>query len=234
MFRKLLPTTIAGMCAVCLIGCARTPVAPPVEKPSPPYTVGGTVYYPLSKVRDYKEQGVASWYGPDFHGRKTSSGETYDMYAYTAAHRILPFGTKVQVTNLSNGKSTAVKVNDRGPFVKNRIIDLSFSGAKQIGLIGPGTAVVEVKVVEVPESLPQNWSGTFCVQVGAFAEQKNALRLKAQLALHYSPVSILASEARQGLLYRVRVGNYPTLEATFAAQKDLSGRGYRDTFVVAE
>lgn len=234
MFKRVLVTTIAGISTVCLTGCARTPVAPPVEKPAPPYTVGGTVYYPLSKVKDYKEQGVASWYGPDFHGKKTSSGETYDMYGYTAAHRLLPFGTKVQVTNLQNGKSTILKINDRGPFVKDRIIDLSFSGAKQIGLIGPGTAMVEVKVVEVPESLPKDWKGTFCVQVGAFAEQQNALRLKAQLARDYSQVSIVASEAGQGVLYRVRVGTYPTLEATFAAQKDLSGRGYRDTFVVAE
>lgn len=222
------------MLAVCVIGCARAPIVPPVETPPPPYTVGGTVYYPLSNIRNYKEQGVASWYGPDFHGKKTSSGETYDMYEFTAAHRLLPFGTRVQVTNLSNGKSTILKINDRGPFVKNRLIDLSFSGAKQIGLVGPGTGLVEVKVVEVPDSLPADWRGTFCVQVGAFAEQENALRLKAHLARHYSPVSIRASEAREGVLYRVRVGNYPSLEETFQAQKDLSGRGYRDTFVVAE
>ncbi|MCX8012191.1 MAG: septal ring lytic transglycosylase RlpA family protein, partial [Desulfobacterota bacterium] len=112
-------------------GCTHTPYTPPTEKPLPPYSVEGKVYHPLTleRLKNYKEQGVASWYGPDFHGKKTSSGEIYNMYNHTAAHKLLPFGTKVEVTNLENGRKTTVVINDRGPFVKNRVIDLSFSTA---------------------------------------------------------------------------------------------------------
>ncbi len=97
------------------------------------------------------QEGVASYYGEDFHGRKTSNGEIYDMYAMTAAHRALPFNTRVLVTNLDNGKKVTVRINDRGPFVKGRIIDLSYGAARKIGMVGPGTARVRLEVIEMGE-----------------------------------------------------------------------------------
>ena len=197
--------------------------------------VGGKIYYPLGKVTDYKEQGVASWYGEEFHRKKTSSGEPYDMYAHTAAHRILPFGTKVQVTNLKNGKKTVVVINDRGPFAKDRILDLSYCGAKEIGLIGPGTASVELEVVGVTDSTPLDWTGVFTVQIGAFKELKNALRLKEKIFLFNSSAHINTYETHEGaVFYQVRVGKYNNLEETIQAQRELESRGFQDTFIVAE
>jgi len=217
-------------------GCTHTP-SPPVEKPPPPYSVEGKVYYPfpVERLKNYKEQGIASWYGPDFHGKKTSSGEIYNMYDNTAAHKLLPFGTKVEVTNLKNGKKATVVINDRGPFVKNRVIDLSFSTAKELELIGPGTALVELRVVSVPETLPPDWKWVFSVQIGAFRELENALRLKEKFSHLNSSAHINTYETPEGLIfYQVRVGEYTTLEETLRAQKDWEARGFPDAFVVAE
>ena len=197
--------------------------------------VGGKVYYPLGKVKDYKERGIASWYGEEFHRKKTSSGEPYDMYAYTAAHRILPFGTKVQVTNLENGKKTVVVINDRGPFAKDRILDLSYYGAKKIGLIVPGTASVELEVVGVADTTPLDWAGVFTVQLGAFKELSNALRLKEKISLINPSAHIATYETDEGtVFYQVRVGKYNNLEESIQAQREFESRGFQDTFIVAE
>lgn len=118
-----------------------------VDQDLKPYYVNGKWYYPTRVDIGETFEGVASWYGPDFHGKKTSNGENYDMYDFTAAHRTLPFNTMLRVTNLKNSKSTIVRVNDRGPFVQNRIIDLSFAGAKDIDIINYGTALVKLEVV---------------------------------------------------------------------------------------
>jgi len=123
---------------------------PNKEDLPPPYLTGEKVCFSLQKKTDYKEQGVASWYGKEFHGKKTSNGTTYDMYARSAAHRNLPFGTQVQVTNLENGKKTTVIINDRGPFAKKRIIDLSKTSANEIDLLEPGTAFVNLKIIKYP------------------------------------------------------------------------------------
>ena len=221
---------------VLLISCTHAPPpSPKAEKMPPPYMVGGKVYYPLGKVKDYKERGVASWYGQEFHGKKTSCGEQYDMYATTAAHRILPFGTKVQVTNLENGKKTVVVINDRGPFAKDRILDLSYRGAKEIGLIGPGTAFVELEVVGVPDTTPLDWSGVFTVQLGAFKELKNALRLKEKISLINPSAHIATYTTHEGtVFYQVRVGKYNNLEETIQAQRELESKGYQGAFIVAE
>ena len=112
-----------------------------------PYTVNGKTYYPLPDAKGYEEICYASWYGPNFHRKLTASGEPYNMYAYTAAHKILPLGTYVLVTNLENGKQVVVRINDRGPFVKNRCIDLSYAAAKKIGLIKKGVAKVKLQAV---------------------------------------------------------------------------------------
>lgn len=116
----------------------------------PVYEVFGETYYVKNSSADYRERGVASWYGKDFHGRSTANGETYDMYALTAAHKTLPIPTWVEVTNLANGRRVIVKVNDRGPFVAGRIIDLSYTAATELGMIDAGTARVEVRALGVP------------------------------------------------------------------------------------
>lgn len=167
----------------------------------PPQSTSG-----VSGQYQYTEQGVASWYGAQFNGRRTSDGEIYNMFQYTAAHRTLPFGAVVQVTNLNNGKQVEVRINDRGPFVGNRLIDLSYSAAVAIGMIGTGTAPVRLDVVAGPN--PN--IGFFAVQVGAFQLEQNATRLREQLSARYSPVTIATLELPNGVYYRVRVGRFPS------------------------
>ena len=150
----------------------------------------------------YTEEGNASWYGEPFHGRKASNGEIYDMNKLTAAHRTLPFDSMVRVTNLSNGKTTMVRITDRGPFVDNRIIDLSRAAAQEIESIGPGIVPVRIEVLSGPDPM----SGYFTVQVGAFKDRGNAERLKERLSLSYSPIVIQDVKLEEGSFYRVRVG----------------------------
>ena len=152
----------------------------------------------------YTEEGNASWYGEPFNGRRASNGEIYDMYKLTAAHRTLPFDTKVRVTNLNNGKSTTVRITDRGPFVENRIIDLSLAAAREIDLVGPGVAPVRVEVLG--GNNVDITAGFFTVQVGAFKDRGNAERLRDRLNASYSPIFIQQYDAPEGTFYRVRVG----------------------------
>ena len=151
----------------------------------------------------YTEEGNASWYGVPFHGRHASNGEIYDMYKFTAAHRTLPFETMVRVTNLNNGKSTVVRITDRGPFVDNRIIDLSLAAAREVDSVGPGVVPVRVEVLS-PGVDPT--SGFFTVQIGAFRDRANAERLRDRLGASYSPIYIQQYDSPDGMLYRVRVG----------------------------
>ncbi len=151
------------------------------------------------------QQGVASWYGPGFHGKKTTSGVTYDQYAMTAAHPTLPLGSRVAVTNLTNGKTVTLRINDRGPFVKGRIIDLSYAAARAVDMIGPGTAPVRVEVLDTAgqrlDAIPDRLDYT--LQVGAFSDLDKARALKTRLESHcHRPVVI---EPHEGY-YRVRVG----------------------------
>ena len=151
----------------------------------------------------YTEEGNASWYGEPFNGRRASNGEIYDMYKLTAAHRTLPFDTMVRVTNVNNGKSTTVRITDRGPFVEGRIIDLSLAAAREIELVGPGVAPVRVEVIS-PGVDPT--AGFFTVQVGAFKDRGNAERLRDRLSATYAPIFIQQYDAPEGTFYRVRVG----------------------------
>jgi rare lipoprotein A len=151
----------------------------------------------------YIEEGNASWYGVPFNGRRASNGEIYDMYKLTAAHRTLPFETMVRVTNLNNGKSTTVRITDRGPFVENRIIDLSLAAAREIESIGPGVVPVRVEVLTPGVDVT---GGFFTVQVGAFRDPGNAQRLRDRLNLSYSPIFIQQYDSPDGTFYRVRVG----------------------------
>jgi rare lipoprotein A len=158
---------------------------------------------PSPAMSAYTEKGNASWYGVPFHGRRASNGEVYDMHKLTAAHRTLPFDTVVRVTNLSNGKFTVVRITDRGPFVDNRIIDLSMAAAQEIDSIGPGVVPVRVEILSAGVD-PS--SGFFTVQVGAFREHGNAERLRERLTPAYSPIFIQPYDSPDGLFYRVRVG----------------------------
>ena len=173
------------------------------------------------------EEGVASWYGDPFNGRHTSNGEVYDMNTMTAAHRTLPFGSVVRVTNLSNGMQTQVRINDRGPFVANRVIDLSHSAAQAIAMLGPGTARVRLEVI----SGPNPFAGFFGVQVGAFSVQSNAQKLRDQLAARYGWVTVATVELPSGMFYRVRVGRVPSEAAAQQLATQLQAEQFT-TFVV--
>jgi rare lipoprotein A len=152
---------------------------------------------------EYFQEGNASWYGVPFHGRRASNGDIYDMHKLTAAHRTLPFNTMVRVTNLNNGRSTTVRINDRGPFVENRILDLSFAAARELDSVGPGVVPVRLEILTPGIDLS---SGYFTVQVGAFRDPNNAERLGDRLRFSYSPVLIQRFDSADGLYYRVRVG----------------------------
>ncbi len=164
------------------------------------------------------ERGVASWYGPGFHGRATASGERYDMRAMTAAHQTLPFGTLVEVRNLENGAVARVRINDRGPFKKNRIIDLSHAAAEAIGMLGPGTARVELVAVGVVPSGPR----AFVVQVGAFQEPALAEELAARLRRDYPAVEVRSDQ----VWYRVQVGAFSVRADAEELGDALRARGY--------
>jgi|GEM_PF-2429816 len=140
----------------------------------------GQWYQPLPDARGFRQAGIASWYGQDFHGKKTSNGEVYDMYAESAAHKTLPLGTIVTVKNLENGREMRIRINDRGPFVSGRIIDLSYASAQKLGVVQRGTARVEIEAVgttapAIPDLSPDYYySGNFTIQIGAFANRDNA------------------------------------------------------------
>jgi rare lipoprotein A len=168
----------------------------------------------------YTEEGNASWYGEPFNGRHSSNGEIYDMHKLTAAHRTLPFNTMVLVTNLSNGKTTTVRITDRGPFVANRIIDLSQAAAREIESIGPGVVPVRLEVLGNVDVT----AGFFTVQVGAFRDPANANRLRERLSINYSPIFIQQYDSPDGAFYRVRVGK---ISGEQAAQQ--FGEKLRDT-----
>jgi rare lipoprotein A len=181
------------------------------------YTVLGKTYYVLKDARNYREQGLASWYGNKFHGRRTSSGEPYDMYAMTAAHKTLPLPTWVRVTNLDNRKSVVVKVNDRGPFHPGRIIDLSYTAASKLGVLGKGTARVEVASLTPEQNSADKPSSDrvvkkavvypLWIQVGAFSSRENAvLELQRLQTLSGYGGRLQSADDRSPIMYRVWLG----------------------------
>lgn len=235
------------ICALCLImtlflwGCGSK--APEykggIRGTTKPYTVRGVTYYPLASAKGFDQTGVASWYGPSFHGRMTSSGERYNQNTLTAAHTILPFQSEVEVTNLSNGKSVVVRINDRGPFVKKRVIDLSKAAASRIGVIGPGTARVRIRALDhdEPAHTPDAGTGvyaglnaqdtaqaasgsrtdtasganggTYYIQIGAFKSFTNASSVKTKARRKGYPVQTVTSDS--GLI-RVLLGPWNSLD----------------------
>jgi rare lipoprotein A len=190
---------------------------------------GGATATPNPVLSAYTEEGIASWYGIPFHGRRASNGEVYDMNKLTAAHRTLPFETVVRVTNLSNGKATVVRITDRGPFVDNRIIDLSMAAAREIDSVGAGVVPVRLEIVSAGID---PGSGFFTVQVGAFRERGNAERLRERLTPSYSPIFIQPYDSPDGLFYRVRVGKVPGEVAAQQFGEKLRNReGFKPTVV---
>ncbi len=241
-FSHRIPTVASVILMLLWVGCAgkKPPVHPPGN--TRPYQIDGKWYHPIPKASGFKEKGIASWYGDKFHGRRTSSGEVYDMYAMTAAHKTLPFGTVVRVRNLDNGNQIEVRINDRGPFVGGRIIDLSYEAARKIGLVGPGTAAVSIRALKSgrsaagrrPRPAAEATMGTFTFQIGAFANRESAEQQRRLLAMKYRNVTIKPYETGKGPLYRVRVGRFTSLKQAKAQQMALVQDGYTDVMIVAE
>ncbi len=205
-----------GLAALLVASCVRAPVPPPAA-------VGGV------------EVGLASWYGPEFHGRRTSSGEIYDMHDLTAAHRQLPLGTWIMVTNLDNGRSVEVRVNDRGPFVPDRIVDVSYGAGRLLGMIGPGVVPVRVAVTRLAAGdggSALGMAARFTVQVGSFISPENARVLERSLAESFPGVEVVRRTVGSDTYYRVWVGDFPRRADAQAAAARLASRGH--TVLVVE
>lgn len=217
---------------------------------NPPfYEVNGHRYYVMASGRNHVERGVASWYGQKFHGRRTSSGETYDMYAMTAAHKTLPLPIYARVTNLGNGRSVIVRINDRGPFVDNRIVDLSYSAAARLDMLGQGTAMVELETIEpgrqiadkdrrALETAPAKTTmtgGAMYVQAGAFSDSGNARTLAGRLRdTGLEEVVILEDDTGSRPLYRVRVGPVTGVEHYDWMIARMSDLGIEDAYLAVD
>ena len=260
MFREsLLAVYIVAMLSACTFGVpigdrsadGQVGNIPPTSKsklgnPSS-YVVAGKRYYVLESASGFKQRGIASWYGKKFHGRKTSNGEIYNMYGMTAAHKTLPIPVYVRVKNLTNGRSIVVKVNDRGPFVEGRIIDLSYTAAEKLDIIGTGTARVEINTLvsgasetasvirtipladRVTEDIP------LFIQVGSFGQELNALNLLRNLQnLNERAVSISEMTTDNGLFYRVRVGPLYDIDEANAVIRRLKGKGFITARIVVQ
>jgi len=242
--KSLLAILLAGSV---MISCGgkkppTTPEGGKVKASQRPYTVLGKRYEPLKTHAGFTQEGVASWYGKDFHGKKTSNGEIYDMHAMTAAHKTLPLGVFVKVRNKDNGQETLVRVNDRGPFVKNRIIDLSYAAAKKLGVDMKGTAPVRIEALGYRASgasgenykEPETYdSGNYSVQVGAFKDQQNAKRLSEEMKKLHGYSEVKTATVNGKLYYRVQAGKYTSLKAAEDAEGSFSEHGYPGSFVVS-
>jgi len=185
-----------------------------------PYSVNGEMYYPMNRVHvGWTQKGIASWYGPNFHGRYTSNGEIYNMYAYTAAHKTLPMNTIVKVTNLVNNKSVVVRINDRGPFVKGRIIDLSYAAGKKIGLDVMGTAPVKIEVIGFKG---KNYVSGYMIQVGAFMRKEGAQKT----ANDYANLGYNTKIIKRNGLYKVYLSGFKTYNEAKKFKQDHAINGF--------
>ncbi|MFH1091797.1 MAG: septal ring lytic transglycosylase RlpA family protein, partial [Pseudomonadota bacterium] len=240
-----------------LSGCAPAKVGYPQPVPGPgkkepyplsgqSYVINGQRYYVLASARGFTQEGEASWYGRDFHGRRTSNGESYNMYALTAAHKTLPLDTWVKVTNLENLREVTVRINDRGPFARGRIIDLSYTAAKRLSMADDGTALVRIEALGAAREIkdgdrvrtvlvqPDSYEvGRFTVQVGSFTDKNNAQRLVQRLGREFGPASIQVFDRGDAVFYRVHVAELKTLGQAMELQSRLEKIGFSDCFVVA-
>ena len=223
-------------------------VEPLKTRSNQPYTALNQRFVPMTSYQTYKKQGIASWYGKRYHGRKTSSGEVYDMYGMTAAHPILPIPSYVKVTNTQNGASVIVKVNDRGPFKRDRLIDLSYVAAHKLGIVSSGSGMVEVELIDPTKPVAtqqsnavststnpvtpvaatasdvKNTAGQFYVQAGAFKNEANSLQLQNKMQRLPLAQNVNVTNVYNNGLYRVRLGPYESQNAA-----DLSASEVRKT-----
>lgn len=214
-----------------------------VPRTQHPYVIFNKKYYPIPSAYGYIENGIASWYGGDFHGLKTSNGEVYDMHEMTAAHKTLPMDTMLLVKNLDTGKNVVVRVNDRGPFVRGRIIDLSYKAAKALKIVKNGTARVQIVALAEGEAEENGGqpilrnkdlsAGEFYVQIGSFAQQLNALKLQKRFGDAGHAAVIRKSLKANRSLYRVQVYAGNTLEDARQSEKSLLEKGYAGSFIIA-
>lgn len=196
-----------------------------------PYMVFGQVYTPMTSIEPYKQKGIASWYGRRFHGKPTASGEVYNMYAMTAAHPTLPIPSYARVTNLNNGKSIVVRINDRGPFIANRLIDLSYTAAFQLNILTNGSGPVEVEsilpqnnqfalnqVTQPPKTNPINQTSQIFLQLAAFGSKHNADKYLLQIRQELATIGENINITQEGNLYKVHIGPY----ANHASAKEIA------------
>ena len=217
------------------------------------YVALGKRYYVMKNATGYDERGIASWYGPDFNGKRTSSGETYDMYQMTAAHKTLPIPCYVEVTNLENGRRAILRVNDRGPFKENRIIDLSYVAARKLGVWAKGTALVEVRAIDPahpdrvvasapptqPTSSPPSKPASgkpvqFYLQVGAFFERSNAERMRLRVVQVAPEVRIAPGESHGQSVYRVQIGPLTDVDVSDRIVNNLDRMGLTEHHIVLD
>jgi len=177
-------------------------------------------------TQETTQVGIASWYGIEEHGNPTATGERFSKYAFTAAHKSLPMGTIVRVTNLENGRDVIVKINDRGPFVEGRLIDLSHAAARSIGIVRNGTANVKIEVVTAPGRSSDFFVPIYTVQVGSFSSQENALAFKDRLSASYDDVRIETFKLEGEKYYRVRIGHFYRREQAERLSNKLNNHGY--------
>lgn len=228
------------------VDVSRIPDAVPRVEPRSPYgnpssyEVNGRRYEVMASSAGYVERGIASWYGSQFQGKRTSSGERYDMTAMTAAHPTLPIPTYVQVTNLRNGRKAIVRVNDRGPFLRNRLIDLSYAAAVKLGITAEGTGLVEVRAIDpaapakpVQTAVATDHAGLY-LQVGAFSDRDNARRLQQRLSDVDTGAGVRISGGGADKLYRVRIGPLPNVQEVDRLSRKLNQLGLADARVVID
>ncbi len=252
-------TLLSGACVFSGSACApkeriakqipmsRATARPSRLKSARPYTINGITYYPVTDAYGYSKVGVASWYGKKFHGRSTASGEIYNMRAMTAAHKTLPLQTMVEVTGLDTGRKVVVRINDRGPFVADRIIDLSYASARRLRIMEKGTA--RVRVVALARGRPGKRGaspvavgpapdftrGRFWIQVGAFGLSENAERLRGRLLFPKERVRLQPAPAIKGKsLIRVQVGPYSDIRLADEALAAARDQGLMQSFIVAD
>jgi rare lipoprotein A len=211
---------IARFAALAAVTLALGACAPKVATVPAPVAIGA------------EERGLASWYGHPYHGRRTASGEVYDMNQMTAAHRTLPFHTWLHVENLDNGRATRVRVNDRGPFVDGRILDVSHAAGRELGMVGPGIAPVRLRVVAAPTGAVMPMF-TFTVQVGAFSAETGAADLRRALVEAGFEADVVRGESNGQPVYRVRSGRFAARPDAEAHAARIARHGYR-TLILAD
>lgn len=231
MKRGLYFTLFVSFLCVLFISCTSTKKTPPYQPPSQEETGD------IDTIFGKRQRLIASWYGADFHGRPTSSGEKFNMYAMTCAHKDFPFGTIININNPRNNKTVKCTVNDRGPFVPGRDLDLSYGAAKEIDIIAMGVAPVDIEIIGRDKNYIKTVRGQIIpalmtIQVGSFREESNALRLKAGLDFRYKDVYIMQTIINGTKYYRVRIGKFKDSKDIQSLAKTLSIEGY-DTLITA-